>query len=185
MLNAFRHQRKNQALALLGVNVWLIRVLNAFRHQRKNQMALPARDYFRQLVLNAFRHQRKNQESFLTASETRSRCSTPFGIRGRIRLDFRGVETGQVSVLNAFRHQRKNQDALFMAFMSPSICAQRLSASEEESAPRSLLATPRLPDTCSTPFGIRGRIGENTTHARGRRPACSTPFGIRGRIGRE
>src|ERR1043165_754950 len=84
-------------------------------------------------------------------------------------------------------------------------CAQRLSASSEDSPrpspPLALLVLPVLnafrhhrkthlqlghlivsPWTCSTPFGIIGRLTIHDAHITGAAIECSTPFGIIGRL---
>ncbi len=58
-------------------------------------------------------------------------------------------------MLNAFRHQRKKREGMRQGSEAPR-CAQRLSASEEETQQNTPTPIPRCP-RCSTPFGIRGR----------------------------
>ena len=57
-------------------------------------------------MLNAFRHQRKGHANLGGAFVPAEKCSTPFGINGRVTMANRQITAGQ-DVLNAFRHQRK------------------------------------------------------------------------------
>ena len=87
-------------------------------------------------VLNAFRHQRKNRIETADADfSTLGIVLNAFRHQRKNRLNrFVDQRFESDAVLNAFRHQRKNRETL------------RLSRPAE-----------RL--WCSTPFGIRGRIG--------------------------
>ena len=108
-------------------------------------------------VLNAFRHQRENHYLECTVTTEEGRCSTPFGIRGKItsigleryRLAKAGAQRLSASegksqcfipfnpvapvVLNAFRHQRENHRTSAAPGILILTSAQRLSASEGKS----------------------------------------------------
>ena len=82
-------------------------------------------------VLNAFRHHRKTHQSGDTWSTRHPRCSTPFGITGKLtHID--EFASKFVSVLNAFRHHRKTH--------------QHLGRTADRGR------------RCSTPFGITGKL---------------------------
>ncbi len=116
----------------------------------------PASDIDRREVLNALRHQRKNHACAVAADLTNAWCSTPYGIKGRITRVRRAPWIADLNVLNALRHQRKNHAA--SNHRQPAHrCAQRLTASKEES-PRRRRARRVQACVCSTPYGIKGRI---------------------------
>ena len=127
VLNAFRHQRFDTArngrkfLIFVGCSTpFGIRdsTLDPFSCLRANQMCstpFGIRDSTHWKIANRI-------------YQTGMKCSTPFGIRDstllhsrRDRLDF--------IVLNAFRHQRFDT-ILYLDYLSTSMSAQRLSASE-------------------------------------------------------
>jgi len=111
-------------------------------------------------VLNAFRHLRTNHPARIVTTQQRVQCSTPFGICGRITFSKPGCRSRSQSVLNAFRHLRTNHESAFfdvltccdvlnafrhlrtnhLAWPIVSVrwmrCAQRLSASADESQAR-------------------------------------------------
>ena len=82
-------------------------------------------------MLNAFRHQRKGHVGRAVTGDESVKCSTPFGINGRVTEDPRLRQLTQQS-------------------------AQRLSASTEGSHTGS--ASRKETWQCSTPFGINGRV---------------------------
>ncbi len=159
-------------------------VLNACRHQRNNHITdLTGCAGLIATVLNACRHQRNNHAEQKQCSRRIRRCSTPVGIKGTItRCSGRLREVGQLSVLNACRHQRNNH----VRIASPQclrcrLCAQRLSASKEQSRARSRsvmrnvsgaqrLSASKEQSRINAPFGIPAL------------PKCSTPVGIKGTI---
>ena len=146
-------------------------MLNAFRHQGKNHH-VPRNSgqlILRCGVLNAFRHQGKNHAGGKGPCRILDvmGCSTPFGIKARIT--------------------RRSARAVAPA----GSCAQRLSASRQESPSTSATTRPRetdvlnafrhqgknhwcmpawyeelIPARCSTPFGIKARITRTRRRAR-------------------
>ncbi len=158
VLNALRHQRKNHSTRSDFSNAQAV-VLNALRHQRKNHAANWPQRRMSIDVLNALRHQRKNHVCSTVLSELEWMCSTPYGIKGRITGMLERLRRRMRPVLNALRHQRKNHaltaDGLRSAWQVCStpygikgritlgvgrerilaVCAQRLTASKEESRP--------------------------------------------------
>ena len=155
-------------------------VLNAFRRQRTDHDGIDRKGERGQRVLNAFRRQRTDHDLPQGIVSRESRCSTPFGVRGRITRHF-----------------------LLMSIVEEG--AQRLSASEDGSLPGDWCRAARALG-CSTPFGVRGRITpfllprrqdllqvlnafrrQRTDHTiflivSTWSRLCSTPFGVRGRI---
>ena len=132
----------------------------------------------------------------------RELCSTPFGITGcyakpsrRCRLEsvvlnaFRhhrvlrrhrpGRRHDLQDVLNAFRHHRVLRLPPGPATVRPTVCAQRLSASQG-ATPKRRTSSVESPRSCSTPFGITGCYAVTTLATVWGSIRCSTPFGITG-----
>ncbi len=153
-------------------------------------------------VLNAFRHQRfLRRRAWRVIRERATRCSTPFGIKDFCVLHEPAAGPAEAQVLNAFRHQRFLR--MYRADTRTGCsCAQRLSASKISACFYDVAN--RLPERCSTPFGIkdfcvgsergaqwnRQRVLNAFRHQRFLRLArriwidgepieCSTPFGIK------
>ena len=83
-------------------------------------------------------------------------CSTPFGIIGRLTNADRFIVISN-PVLNAFRHHRKTHCSFARSENNGRSCAQRLSASSEDSQIIRVCDQFGEP-ACSTPFGIIGRL---------------------------
>ena len=231
VLNAFRHQRKNHSGSMPAED--RRDVLNAFRHQRKNHehrgvsVAIDAI-----AVLNAFRHQRKNHSivdvgvgnapwlcstpfgirgritsQCVALADAVAMCSTPFGIRGRITCDDRRSRARRCA--SAQRLSASEEESLVTAVASRRSVCRVLNAFRHQRKNHTECASGRCHSmaSCSTPFGIRGRIThgrpchcrrcmqvlnafrhQRKNHRRCRSSdcrracMCSTPFGIRGRI---
>ena len=157
VLNAFRHQRFLRTIHLhreersmtcstpFGIKgfygVFRPRqhqavegVLNAFRHQRFLRRAGCSAILPSGYVLNAFRHQRFLRFVNCSFAKLRTKCSTPFGIKGFYGACFRRGPFGHLSVLNAFRHQRFLRRSPRGGCRGYADCAQRLSASKVSTA---------------------------------------------------
>ncbi len=130
-------------------------------------------------VLNAFRHQRKKRfHRYIGPRPWWVRCSTPFGIRGRNATSRRPDRDRRIQVLNAFRHQRKKRMRWWHR-LQRGRCAQRLSASEEETLPERVPAA-RVAEVLNAFRHQRKKRFISSTF-QSPQPLCSTPFGIRGR----
>ena len=202
MLNAFRHHRKTHTRA----NTWLLRafcaqrlsassedsqstsnpqlthttVLNAFRHHRKTHNAFSfCLKVILLRVLNAFRHHRKTHSRIDRDHGLRSRCSTPFGIIGRLTpLSLTKARTE----ICAQRLSASSEDSLclFQPSINAVISAQRLSASSEDSQaePCRQLAEQAVLNA----FRHHRKTHSNAKKIGSRILLCSTPFGIIGRL---
>ncbi len=129
VLNAFRHQRKGYKRTN-SASSFAVSCSTPFGIKGKDTDGR-ARGLARTNVLNAFRHQRKGyvrcrrwsagtrpgaqrlsaskeriREFGLLSTTRNSRCSTPFGIKGKDTVIVWRRES-RANVLNAFRHQRK------------------------------------------------------------------------------
>ena len=138
VLNAFRHQRENHHHdALPGVRP-AGRAQRLSASEGKSQAydhRLP--DHPRREVLNAFRHQRENHSSVSVSPRRPSDVLNAFRHQRENHGDGSSSARWRGGVLNAFRHQRENH------------------------AQRGAITT-RGELTCSTPFGIRGKITESS-----------------------
>jgi len=104
-------------------------VLNALRHQRFGHDGANVQAGIILVVLNALRHQRFGHIRYRRAVSSLAECSTPYGIRGL------GTDNEPEGIW-------------------PTICAQRLTASEVWA--RKAGVAIQLSGECSTPYGIRG-----------------------------
>ena len=157
MLHAFRHQRKNRHSSHGRDWNGHVAVLNAFRHQRKNRHA--SRNSFLPIVISCstpFGIRGRIGPKSLGSLYLEMQCSTPFGIRGRIGVRGSDAEGERWDLCSTPFGIRGRIGARTAATEPVDKCAQRLSASEEESELRSRFNDRAL--MCSTPFGIRGRI---------------------------
>ena len=156
MLNAFRHQRENHTHSPYPPIPYSV-VLNAFRHQRENHRTIEFLAVCISSVLNAFRHQRENHAVMfclwelrigraqrLSASEGKSqdvrgiiatdaRCSTPFGIRGKITASGLVQSRGSPCCAQRLSASEGKSHQVLAYFFLTSARAQRLSASEGKS----------------------------------------------------
>jgi len=131
VLNAFRHQRKGHHRPPLGRHRHLDRAQRlSASEERAPITATPSRKETR-CAQRLSASEERTLSLRAVAPVWESRCSTPFGIRGK---DTKGRSTcchTLYPVLNAFRHQRKGHEIWTI------------------DGPR--------PAQCSTPFGIRGK----------------------------
>ncbi len=109
----------------------------------------------------------------------RLRCSTPFGIRGRNARPMSMILAPILEVLNAFRHQRKKRLQKGDITSPQRPCAQRLSASEEETLVA--LRHQWRPNQVLNAFRHQRKKRGLAPNRTAKIQACSTPFGIRGR----
>ncbi len=106
-------------------------------------------------------------------------CSTPFGINGTNSADFRKSCLKYSLVLNAFRHQRNKQHRKQTPPTCCRLCAQRLSASTEQTANESRYRC----DFGNVLNAFRHQRNKQRAGGCGSDSAtfaCSTPFGING-----
>ncbi len=124
-------------------------MLNALRHHGNNQkqrssVSLGSSDN----VLNALRHHGNNQLSPLLRPFFTDECSTPYGITATIRR--------REDFTSAFR-----------------ICAQRLTASRQQSAVEAVFHLVGQIKVCSTPYGITATISSSPSSSISERTACA------------
>ena len=155
-------------------------------------------------MLNAFRHQRENHEQLINSRQAASKCSTPFGIRGKITLRDEEFIRGRNLVLNAFRHQRENHDIGLAGELRKVRCSTpfgirgkitgRLGRADQTTGPvlnafrhqRENHSSPRFLSPMAYPV-LNAFRHQRENHDNPDRPPravtmCSTPFGIRGKI---
>ncbi len=90
-------------------------------------------------------------------ARNRSRCSTPYGVRGLVGRDR-------------------------LVLCASARCAQRLTASEVWSDTCAVIARVSW-SPCSTPYGVRGLVGLVSRKKPRISCMCSTPYGVRGLVG--
>ena len=158
VLNAFRHQGKNHpAWTTSGIQISRAQRLSASRQESRERQQL-ARAGSRELCSTPFGIKaRITSASFAAISTCSPKCSTPFGIKARITAPCtRSLARCPCSTPFGIK-ARITGLSLPQRLLGYRLCAQRLSASRQESQQ---LFGPRRPrySVCSTPFGIKARI---------------------------